>query len=159
MQIKGRHVKYPAMSMKVMDYILLGWHTGSPVSRQLCYIKCREWGRKGDAFYEQYINYNKKNSGQQLCHKLSRLLARMDFSSRKETVSQKIPDNWEEQSREFSKQTIEYFHKNKVEVICCADKTFIKYLLAKENLLVSTGTRRVGTGIESADERKGITLM
>ena len=87
------------------------------------------------------------------------MLARIGFSSRKETVSQKIPDNWEEQSRAFSKHALSYFHMNKVDVICCADQTFIKYLLAKEHLLVPTGTRRVGTGIESPDERKGITLM
>ena len=68
MLLKGRPVKYPEMSRRVTDYIILGWHTGSPVSRQSCYIKCREWCKKGDAFYEQYMNYNKRTSGQQLSH-------------------------------------------------------------------------------------------
>ena len=68
MQLKGRPLKYPEMSRRITDYIMLGWHSGSPVSRQSCYIKCREWSKKGDAFYNQYLNYNKTSSGQQLSH-------------------------------------------------------------------------------------------
>ena len=40
-----------------------------------------------------------------------------------------------------------------------ADQTFLRYLLAKEELLVPSGTRHVGTNVAGADERKGVTLM
>ena len=40
-----------------------------------------------------------------------------------------------------------------------ADQTFIRFLLAQEELLVPTGTKRVGTNIQSNDERKGVSLM
>ena len=41
----------------------------------------------------------------------------------------------------------------------CADQTFVNYLLVKEKLLVPTGVSRVGTSVESDDERKGVSLM
>ena len=59
----------------------------------------------------------------------------------------------------FSRATQEYFKASDVDVVVCADQTFLKYLLAKEDLLVPTGTRRVGPTVQRADERKGITLM
>ena len=53
----------------------------------------------------------------------------------------------------------EYFRRMNVDVIVCADQTFLKFLLAEENMLVPTGVRRVGTTIESNDKRKGVSLM
>ena len=78
---------------------------------------------------------------------------------RKETVSQKIPDNWKELSIAFSEEVQEKFRASGVNVIVCADQTFVKFLLADEKLLVPTGIRRVGTSVQSDDKRKGITLM
>ena len=86
-------------------------------------------------------------------------MKRIGFSSRKETVSQKIPNDWKEQSVAFSQNILKYFRDNNIDVVVCADQTFVRYLLAKEELLVPTGTRRVGTTVQSADERKGVTLM
>ena len=41
----------------------------------------------------------------------------------------------------------------------CADQTFVNFLLAKEKLIVPTGVSRVGTSVETDDERKGVSLM
>ena len=84
---------------------------------------------------------------------------RIGFSGRKETVSQTVPDNWKEMSLAFSRSMKEYFRRMNVDVIVCADQTFLKFLLAEENMLVPTGVRRVGTTIESNDKRKGVSLM
>ena len=159
MQVRGRRVKYNIMCKKITDYILTGWHSGAPVSRQACYTKCRLWCNKDDEFYKQYVDPNKSSARIQLCHWLTRLLKRIGFSSRKETVSQKIPNDWKEQSVAFSQNILKYFRDNNIDVVVCADQTFVRYLLAKEELLVPTGTRRVGTTVQSADERKGVTLM
>ena len=78
---------------------------------------------------------------------MTRLLSRIGFTSRKETVSQSIPNNWKDLSITFSKSTREFFIEKGVDVIVCADQTFIKYLLADDNLLVPTGVKRVGTTV------------
>lgn len=51
------------------------------------------------------------------------------------------------------------FRESDVDVVVCADQTFIKYMLAKEDILVPTGTRRVGTSVAGPNERKGVSLM
>ena len=68
MQTRGRHIKYPEMTKKIIDYIMVGWHSGAPVSRQGCYMKCREWAIKGTSFYGQYLDPARDSSNQQLCH-------------------------------------------------------------------------------------------
>ena len=68
MQTRGRHIKYPEMTQKVIHYIIVGWHSGAPVSRQACYMKVREWVKKGSAFYAQYLDPARDSSNQQLCH-------------------------------------------------------------------------------------------
>ena len=94
-----------------------------------------------------------------MCHWLSRTLKRIGFSSRKETISQKIPDNWKELSKEFSRSALDYLRKNLVNLVVTADQTFINLLLAKDDLIVPTGIRRVGTSVEGDDYRKGVSLM
>ena len=74
-------------------------------------------------------------------------------------MSQKIPDDWQDQRRAFSKECLKFFREKDVFVIVCADETFVSFLLAKEKLLVPEGTRRVGSAVETDDERKGVTLM
>ena len=74
-------------------------------------------------------------------------------------IGQKIPDNWRELSLNFSKQTLEYFADKSISVIVTANQTFVKFLLAQENLLVPTGVKRVGTSVHNDDERWGETLM
>ena len=53
----------------------------------------------------------------------------------------------------------EHFLESRVDVIVCADQTFIKFRLANEKLLVPEGLRRVGTTTGESDKRKGVTLM
>ena len=122
-------------------------------------MKIREFADKTGPFFSQYLDATKVNAQTQLSHWLSRTLRRIGFSSRKETISQKIPDNWKEMSKEFSEKALDYLRKNKVDVVVTADQTFLKLLLAKEQLLVPTGIRRVGTSVQGDDERKGVTLI
>ena len=51
------------------------------------------------------------------------------------------------------------FTENKVTVVVTADQTFVRFLLAQEKLLVPTGVKRVGSNVQKADERKGVTFM
>ena len=62
-------------------------------------------------------------------------------------------------SKAFSNSTKDLFKFAGVDVVICADQTFIRFRLAKEKVLVPTGIKRVGTTTESNDERKGVTLM
>ena len=90
MQTRRRPVKYPKMSKVLTDFILEGWYSGAPVTRHGCYQKAMEVCEEAGGFYNQYINPNKVNAPAQLSHWLTRLLKRIGFSSRKETVSQKV---------------------------------------------------------------------
>ena len=154
-----RPVKYPEMYKKVTEYILYGWHSGAPVTRQACYMKIFEFSGGAGMFWNQYLNPEKDTAPAQLSHWLTRTLKRMGFSSRKETISQKIPDNWKELSKDFSTNALDYLRKNEVDLVITADQTFLNLLLAKDDLLVPTGIRRVGTSVEGDDFRKGVSLM
>ena len=110
-------------------------------------------------FYKEYVDSDKADGQSQLCHWLSRLLNKIGFTGRKETVSQKIRNNWVELSKEFSKLTRDFFLKAAVVVIVCADQTLVTFLLVQKDLLIPRGIRRVGTTIETNDRRKGVTLM
>ena len=159
MQVRNRGPKYPEMSKTVANFILQGWHSGSPVTRHDCYQKAVETCKKNGAFFKQYVDPKKSSASAQLSHWVTRLLKQIGFSSRKETVSQKVPENWVELSKAFSIAMLEKFRTARVDVVLCADQTFIRYRLAKEKLLVPKGLRRVGTTTVEHDERKGVTLM
>ena len=123
-----------------------------------CYQKATELCNKNSMFYKQYIDSDKADGQSQLCHWLSRLLNKIGLTGRKEIISQKIRNNWVELSKEFSKATRDSFLKAAVDVIVCADQTFVTFLLVQEDLLVPRGIKRVGTTIETNDRRKGVTL-
>ena len=89
MQTRGRPSKFPEMSRNLKNYIVQGWYSGTPVTRQACYMKCREWSKKGSLFFKQYVDPDKSDAAAQLCHWVSRLLRRIGYSSRKETISQR----------------------------------------------------------------------
>ena len=84
--------KFAKMERYITDFVLQGWHSGSPVTRQGCYMVARKISKKEDMFWKQYLDPSKKFAQTQLSHWLSRLLSRIGFSSRKETVSLTIPD-------------------------------------------------------------------
>ena len=158
-QYKARLSKYPAMVKKITDFVQWGWHSGAPVTRQACYMKAKEFCTEGDRFWKQYVNPEKDSAQTQLAHWLSRVLSKIGFSTRKETVSQSIPNNWKELSKRFSEETLEYLRRKEVNVVVTADQTFVRFLLANEDILVPTGVRRVGSNVKTDDERKGVTLM
>jgi len=62
-------------------------------------------------------------------------------------------------SKEFSTTAKEKLKSAGVNVVVCADQTFVRFRLAKEKLLVPSGLKRVGTTTEAPDERKGVSLM
>ena len=122
-------------------------------------MKLRMCSSVESRFFKQYLHPEKPSAPTQLAHWLTRLLKRIGFTGRKETVSQSIPNNWKELSREFSEACLDYLMKNEVDIIVTADQTFLKFLLAQEELLVPSGVKRVGTNVKGPDHRKGVTLM
>ena len=67
-QSELRPVKYPEMYNKVTEFILYGWHSGTPVTRQACYMKIFEFSDGAGDFYDQYLNPEKNTAQAQLCH-------------------------------------------------------------------------------------------
>lgn len=101
----------------------------------------------GEAFWSQYLDPNKSSASTQLSHWLTRVLKRIGFSVRKNTVSQKIPDDWQDQSRAFSKECLKFFREKDVSVIVCADQTFVNFLLAKEKFFVDDFNNKESKGL------------
>ena len=62
-------------------------------------------------------------------------------------------------SKVFSESVRNLLKEQSVDIVVTADQTFIRFLLAQEELLVPSGIKRVGTNIKGNDERKGVTLM
>ena len=51
MQARDRTAKFPEMCKMLTEFILFGWHTGSPVSREACYTNIRVMCKKESGFY------------------------------------------------------------------------------------------------------------
>ena len=49
-QIRDKYIKYPETAKHVTDYILQAWYSGSPVSRQGCYVEVFNFSSKGTKF-------------------------------------------------------------------------------------------------------------
>ena len=89
---------------------------------------------------------------------IERTLKAINFTTRKSSIAQKVPDNWKELALVGAEQVRTLFLKEKVEVVLAGDETFLKFHEKDDNLLVPRGVKRVGTA-SKIDEKDGCTLM
>jgi hypothetical protein len=70
---------------------------------------------------------------------LSRCLDRINFSVRKNSIGQKVPENWRELSVANAEEVRKVFKEADVEVIVNADQTFLRFYPEHEYVLAPTG--------------------
>ena len=86
------------------------------------------------------------------------VLDRAGFSLRHKTVSQKIPDSWRDDAKEFVKEMRKKFKAAGVTKVIGMDQTFILfYPNENEAVIAPVGAKRVGSSAES-DDKEGVTL-
>ena len=108
----------------------------------------------GSDFHKRYL---KADKGSQLANFLTRVLKRIDFVARKNSISQVVPDKWEELAM-CSSVSIRDTVKD-CDVIVNADQTFVKMYMERDYVLAPRGTKRVGGKVTPADKKKGFTVM
>ena len=109
---------------------------------------------EGSEFYEKYLRAGKEAG---LSNFLSRCLKRINFSSRKNSISQVVPDTWRADAETASAEIRDAFKD--CDVIVNADQTFVKMYLEDEKVLAPVGTKRVGGKVNAADKKAGFTVM
>lgn len=90
---KPRPPKFATINNKMKDFIVQSSYSGTPCSRAVCYMMAMEFCEDKGEFWEQYLDPEKTSAQTQLSHWLTRVLKSIGFTSRKETVSQSVPDN------------------------------------------------------------------
>ena len=156
---KSNWCKHPDIEKVITEYIILNWNRATPVTRTQVYNKLREIVDKENAFYKQYLDPTKRSADKQLIMWVTRLLKKIGFTVRENTVSQCVPSDWHDKATEFSNETLEKFRCKNVDVLINADQTFVKFLCSKEKVIAPMGVKRVGNTVVTDDERKGITVM
>jgi len=88
---------------------------------------------------------------------LHRLLDRIGYSSRIGTISQKVPVAWFTLATSRSASIRKAALDLNVDDVCNMDKTYVLFHYS-DRVLVPIGTRRVGTLVPVANEKRGVTL-
>ena len=89
---------------------------------------------------------------------LKRRLQRINFTNRKATISQQIPIDWKDRTREGAARVVNTFREKNVGAVMAADKTFIHFHERNLRVLVPSGEKRVGS-VAKFNEKEGCTLM
>ena len=87
-----------------------------------------------------------------------RAVAKCGFSDQKESVSQKIPPDWKEKSRNGARRVRERFLQENVDYILSSDETFLLFHKRYKKVLAKKGSKRVGVA-RKIDEKDGCTVM
>ena len=87
-----------------------------------------------------------------------RVLNDLDFSDRKSSIAQKIPENWRQVALSGAERICKLFKLHGIKCIFSADETNIKFHEASDTVLAPQGVKRVGSAckVSSSD---GCTLM
>ena len=57
-----RPMKFAAIHNKITDFIVSGWYSGTPVTREACYMVVREFAQPGGDLFKQYLDQDKSNA-------------------------------------------------------------------------------------------------
>jgi len=89
---------------------------------------------------------------------VGRVLRDMNFSDRKTSIAQKIPDNWRETALKGAERIRKHFKSHGVKRIFSADETNVKFHELSSTVLAPIGVKRVGSAakVSSSD---GCTVM
>jgi hypothetical protein len=158
----GRKVKYPVEEEFLISSISAAWEVGNPLSRPEIYLELmREVGNSDGQFlpateFATAMSLNSGSISSSLSQWVKRRLEGNNWSLRKESVSQKVPEDWFRLALSAC-ETIRASLKD-CDVIINADEVFMNFYPRETTYVVPTGTKRVGSNVAS-DAKKACTLM
>ena len=144
------------MALAVQQFVKDRWYGGDPCTRLEVYdeIRARDDTTPGSEFYKTHLAPGKKPA---LAGFLTRCLKRINFSARKNSISQVVPDTWRQDAEKAS--TLIRERLKDCDVIVNADQTFIRMYMEEEKVLAPTSTKRVGGKVNVKDKKTGFTVM
>jgi hypothetical protein len=151
--------KYVEVQDFIARTIIDRWNMGMPLSkeelRRLVLMKSKEQN-----WYEWRETYGQGSSQtiRKLTVFLDRAIRKIGFSIRKNTVSQKIPEDWRRLSELGAQRVRNYFKDARVDVVLAADETFIRFHESRGLLIAPSGEKRVGTAAQ-IDDKAGCTVL
>ena len=156
---KGKPLKYLEQNEFVKTFITNRWNEGLPATRTEVYneLRIQDNCQKGHVsqFWEVHLDDGKTSH---LANFLTSCLRCFNFSVRKESIGQVVPDNWEALSKENAKSIRDKCKEFKADVVLNADQTFVRFYSEEGHVICPTGSKRVG-GKVKADVKAGFTLM
>jgi hypothetical protein len=151
----GAPIKHQEQSAWLAQLITDRFQRGDPMTRPEVYRAMRyRWNKEASESFRKIINDNSK-----LRIWVTRLLARINYSDRIGSISQKVPENWESIAKETTARIRERSVALNVDNVFNMDETFIVYYPTSEKLLVPKGLKRVGTLVPVNNDKKGVTLV
>jgi hypothetical protein len=157
----GRNPKYPEHEKRVLDFIRVGWEKGTPRTLQSVELFiCNTWGRESDTvFWKNLVDPKSLKADHNRNVWIHRLLKKHNFSNRKLTISQKVPDDWMNKAMKATHQIRKEIEEFDPAVILNADETFLQFYSTDKRVIAQTGSKRVGTKLSPENEKLGATLM
>ena len=157
----GKARKYFEQEQFVCSLVQDRWNSGDPITKheikdEVC---IRDDCAEGTAFYSSYLDPTRsRNTAPAWINWLNRVLGRVGYSLRKNSVGQTVPVDWYEQAIADAKAIRERMAAENCNVVVNADQTFVNFYPETKTVVAPVAVKRVGGNIKS-DEKAGFTLM
>jgi hypothetical protein len=116
----GKARSYVDQAEAVTSFVLGQWNGGDPATRQEVYdmLRVRDDCCEGFDFFKSYFGPGKEAA---LAGFLTRCLSRMNFSIRKNSIGQKVPEKWHEEAEANIDEIRKVLKEVEVDIVVNAD--------------------------------------
>ena len=105
------------------------------------------------AIFETFSDFDRFNEW------FLRILKRNQFSNRKASISQVVPENWYTRALEDSLKIRQEFQTLDVDHVIAMDETFIRFHESEDSVLAPSGSKRVAATARPHDAKSGVMLV
>jgi hypothetical protein len=155
----GRAPKWLIQENYIIARITEAWESGNPLSRASCLnLILKEFAENAEAKEFSEIMKLKEGGGTNYSTWFSRVLERHRFSCRRESISQKIPENWNVLAIQSAELIAETMRKACVTKLVGMDEMFLQFYPKETVLIAPKNSKRVGSN-RSEDEKIGCTCV
>jgi len=136
----GKDRKFAAQKQEIRSFVKDRWESGDPATRAEVYDMLRERNdcQPNTLFYLTHFTTEKASNLSQI---LTRTLDSINFSVRKNSISQKIPQDWRRLSVKCSTNIRHVFIEKNVEIVVNFDQTFVQFTPEAQYMIAPTGAR------------------
>ena len=162
----GKPRKHAEIEEFVKTTVIHRWDIGDPIGKGELADElrarddCREdfIVEEGDNFWQSYLDPAKDSAKSGLSNWMSRVLDRMGWSMRKNSIGQTVPEDWREKAEKNAAELCKLFKDEGCTIVLNADQTFVNFYPEEQVVAAPKGVNRVG-GRVKADVKAGFTAM